>query len=189
MWKQQNKYLFNTFSLLQQTGKATRHVFVLFFWRSFCLKKSWPQIWPPFLQRNTFELSSHVYQYSSIPRVFFDCQHLKHYSMTLLCSTIILSSSPLKFCVLCLYLITFVYNVFVIRNNIPAVSSFHCSYVNTLASDLYKALFFVPQKLFFYCLNGARCHMWRILQYAMMQWVHIRAFWIFCIQHNDLVLC
>lgn len=54
--------------------------------------------------------------------------------------------------------------------------------MNMLVSDFYKAL------LFLFFLNGARYHLWRILEYTIIQWVRIRAFWIFSIQRKDLDL-
>lgn len=137
---------------------------------------------------------------------YFDCQYLKHYSMTLLCSTIILSSSPLKFCVLCLYLITFVYNVFVIRNNIPAISSFHCSYVNTLASDLYKALSFLFHKSSFFTVwmvldvicdvscstpwcNGCISGPFEYSVYSTMIWCYVRSYHSINSPSPSLFLC
>lgn len=60
-----------------------------------------------------------------------------------------------------------------------------------LVSDLYKALLFFFFHICFSLslfLNGARCRLWRILEYAMKQRPHIRAFWTFYIRHEELEL-
>lgn len=42
--------------------------------------------------------------------------------------------------------------------------------------------------LFSFFPNGARHNLWRIFAYTIIQWVHIRAFWILCTQHKNLNL-
>lgn len=118
---QQRKNIYSPHFLCYYRLETARFCFV--FLQTFL--PSWSQIWLPFffcffhLEKCILALQPCI-SVLAYPWVFyFDCQYLKHYSMTLLCSKtdFILSSSPtLK--ILCF---VFVFNFLVIRNNIPAV--------------------------------------------------------------------